>query len=161
MNFRPLCRLLQVCRIIKSIVLTTVSLLATESSIRQVRLLDLRQSIITTGRTSLGSTSLKICSQRTRLERLLIVTLGLFALALAIVLAVAINHILNREDRVVCNSPGCISAANSLIQNMKPSTDPCVDFYQYACGGFYEKVSHSRNLKKRMLIVPLTFSCSF
>jgi hypothetical protein len=41
----------------------------------------------------------------------------------------------------VCNTPGCIRAANTLIQNMNSDINPCDDFYQYACGGFEERVS--------------------
>ena len=41
----------------------------------------------------------------------------------------------------ICNTPGCVKAAYSIIQNMDPSAEPCEDFYQYACGGFVDRVS--------------------
>ena len=50
----------------------------------------------------------------------------------------------------ICNTPGCIKAANDLIQNMDDSVDPCEDFYQYACGGFEKRVSVSARTKSQM-----------
>ena len=44
------------------------------------------------------------------------------------------------ENQEICNTPGCVKAAYSLIKNMDLSVDPCEDFYQYACGGFEERV---------------------
>ncbi|KAI1892524.1 hypothetical protein AGOR_G00134480 [Albula goreensis] len=39
----------------------------------------------------------------------------------------------------VCTTPGCVTAAARLIQNMDPSVDPCRNFYQYACGGWLDR----------------------
>ena len=41
----------------------------------------------------------------------------------------------------ICNTPECVVASHSLIQNMDLTADPCEDFYQYACGNFEERVS--------------------
>ncbi|XP_023555294.1 membrane metallo-endopeptidase-like 1 isoform X4 [Octodon degus] len=38
-----------------------------------------------------------------------------------------------------CTSPGCVVAAARILQNMDPSTEPCNDFYQYACGGWLRR----------------------
>ena len=48
------------------------------------------------------------------------------------------------EKNEICNTPDCVMAAHSLIQNMDISVDPCDDFYQYACGNFVERVSFVR-----------------
>ena len=45
------------------------------------------------------------------------------------------------EPPKICNTPGCVKAAYTLIQNMDSSAEPCEDFYQYACGGFHNRVS--------------------
>uniref|UniRef100_A0A8C4YER8 Membrane metalloendopeptidase like 1 n=1 Tax=Gopherus evgoodei TaxID=1825980 RepID=A0A8C4YER8_9SAUR len=36
----------------------------------------------------------------------------------------------------ICTTPGCVTAAARILQNMDPTTEPCTDFYQYACGGW-------------------------
>ncbi|OXB56601.1 hypothetical protein ASZ78_009816 [Callipepla squamata] len=36
----------------------------------------------------------------------------------------------------ICTTPGCVTAAARIIQNMDTTADPCKDFYQYACGGW-------------------------
>ena len=45
------------------------------------------------------------------------------------------------DATAVCNTPECVKAAYTLIRNMDPTADPCEDFYQYACGGYVERVS--------------------
>ena len=52
-----------------------------------------------------------------------------------------INSFKLEPNTQICNTPECVSAAHSLIQNMDTSANPCEDFYQYACGNFYERVS--------------------
>uniref|UniRef100_A0A663DZY9 Membrane metalloendopeptidase like 1 n=1 Tax=Aquila chrysaetos chrysaetos TaxID=223781 RepID=A0A663DZY9_AQUCH len=39
----------------------------------------------------------------------------------------------------ICTTPGCVTAAARIIQNMDPTADPCKDFYQYACGGWLNR----------------------
>uniref|UniRef100_A0A674KFH4 Membrane metalloendopeptidase like 1 n=1 Tax=Terrapene triunguis TaxID=2587831 RepID=A0A674KFH4_9SAUR len=39
----------------------------------------------------------------------------------------------------ICTTPGCVTAAARILQNMDPTTEPCTDFYQYACGGWLNR----------------------
>ncbi|XP_027699780.1 membrane metallo-endopeptidase-like 1 [Vombatus ursinus] len=39
----------------------------------------------------------------------------------------------------ICVHPGCVIAASRIIQNMDPTSEPCNDFYQYACGGWLNR----------------------
>uniref|UniRef100_A0A7M4F2F7 Membrane metalloendopeptidase like 1 n=1 Tax=Crocodylus porosus TaxID=8502 RepID=A0A7M4F2F7_CROPO len=39
----------------------------------------------------------------------------------------------------VCTTPGCVTAAARIIQNMDPTTEPCNNFYRYACGGWLNR----------------------
>lgn len=34
----------------------------------------------------------------------------------------------------LCLTQGCVKAAAQIIENMDPTTNPCSDFYQFACG---------------------------
>ena len=52
-----------------------------------------------------------------------------------------IENYVESEKPKICNTPGCVRAAYTLLQNMDSTAEPCEDFYQYACGGFEEKVS--------------------
>lgn len=39
-------------------------------------------------------------------------------------------------DAKICNLPGCIHTASKLLINMDDKVDPCDDFYDFACGSF-------------------------
>lgn len=40
----------------------------------------------------------------------------------------------------MCLTEGCIDAAHMILKNMKRSVDPCDNFYDFACGGFEERI---------------------
>ncbi|XP_052772647.1 endothelin-converting enzyme 1-like isoform X5 [Mya arenaria] len=66
---------------------------------------------------------------------------GLIVLALVafVVIIVLAAHMGGKDEVKVppkCESPGCLSAASSILSAMDPSADPCEDFHQYACGGW-------------------------
>ncbi|XP_054955038.2 membrane metallo-endopeptidase-like 1 isoform X10 [Pan paniscus] len=44
-----------------------------------------------------------------------------------------------QEVSEVCTTPGCVMAAARILQNMDPTTEPCDDFYQFACGGWLRR----------------------
>ncbi|XP_021099137.1 membrane metallo-endopeptidase-like 1 isoform X1 [Heterocephalus glaber] len=74
------------------------------------------------------------------LERGLLLLLLLVTGAL-VALGVLYSRALRKPTRVeeVCTSPGCVVAAARILQNMDPSTEPCSNFYQYACGGWLRR----------------------
>lgn len=39
----------------------------------------------------------------------------------------------------MCLEPGCIHAASDLLKKMNLKTDPCQDFYEFACGRFVKE----------------------
>ncbi|KAG0266786.1 hypothetical protein BGZ95_003000 [Linnemannia exigua] len=42
------------------------------------------------------------------------------------------------SNKQTCKAPQCIQIAKEIINDMNPQADPCQDFSQFACGGFYE-----------------------
>ncbi|XP_074860181.1 neprilysin [Carettochelys insculpta] len=42
-------------------------------------------------------------------------------------------------DDGICKSSDCIQSAARIIASMDTTTEPCKDFYQYACGGWLKK----------------------
>uniref|UniRef100_A0A8C0IZY3 Membrane metalloendopeptidase like 1 n=1 Tax=Chelonoidis abingdonii TaxID=106734 RepID=A0A8C0IZY3_CHEAB len=63
------------------------------------------------------------------------VTIGLSVLLLLMTCAVVALVILYANSRGIC----AISASARILQNMDPTTEPCTDFYQYACGGWLNR----------------------
>eukprot|EP00081_Caenorhabditis_elegans_P015009 NP_494534.2 NEPrilysin metallopeptidase family [Caenorhabditis elegans] len=57
------------------------------------------------------------------------------------------------DSRNLCESPDCITLSHELLNYQDPSVDPCVDFFQHACGRFHEQSSvESRTQKKRYIL---------
>lgn len=41
----------------------------------------------------------------------------------------------------VCQSPGCIHAASAILSSLDQSTEPCDNFYRFACGKFIDETN--------------------
>ena len=41
----------------------------------------------------------------------------------------------------VCMTPGCVTTASEIMENMDTGVDPCQDFFQFACGGFVDRTA--------------------
>ncbi len=53
----------------------------------------------------------------------------------------SVTSALNGDNTDYCMSRGCVKTAADILANMDEAADPCVDFYQFACGGFIDKTS--------------------
>ena len=67
--------------------------------------------------------------------------IGLILILKLLLIAVSALKLDDPPEPEICNTPDCVVAAHSLIQNMDLTADPCEDFYQYACGNFEKRVS--------------------
>ncbi|XP_054857927.1 membrane metallo-endopeptidase-like 1 isoform X2 [Eublepharis macularius] len=76
------------------------------------------------------------------------VAIGLLVLLIFMTCAVVVLVVLYSNSRDmqngtssgnVCTTPGCVTAAARIIQNMDPTAEPCQNFYQYACGGWLNR----------------------
>lgn len=43
---------------------------------------------------------------------------------------------LSLDRKGLCETPGCVNAAASILNRMNASVNPCDDFYNFACGKF-------------------------
>uniref|UniRef100_A0A646QCN2 Neprilysin n=1 Tax=Hemiscolopendra marginata TaxID=943146 RepID=A0A646QCN2_9MYRI len=43
---------------------------------------------------------------------------------------------LDLNETLPCRTESCFEAAVTILSNMDPNQDPCIDFYQFACGGY-------------------------
>lgn len=47
----------------------------------------------------------------------------------------------NNNYQEICQTPGCIKAANDILYSLDESVNPCENFYEFACGNFLNKTS--------------------
>ena len=78
-----------------------------------------------------SNAALKVCSKNQKTN----VTGNVTVPAVA---ALVKNGTSNSTDDI-CITPTCVLAAAQLIRSMDTNVDPCEDFYQFACGGWFKK----------------------
>ncbi|XP_061493081.1 neprilysin [Rhineura floridana] len=63
------------------------------------------------------------------------------AVVVALLAIVAITMIIlyATYDDGICKTSDCIKSAARIIENMDTTSEPCTNFYQYACGGWLKK----------------------
>ncbi|XP_053246298.1 neprilysin isoform X1 [Podarcis raffonei] len=59
--------------------------------------------------------------------------------ALLAIIAITMIILYATYDDGVCKTSDCIKSAARIIENMDATSEPCKDFYQYACGGWLKK----------------------
>ncbi|CAM1304421.1 nep-12 (predicted) [Pycnogonum litorale] len=87
--------------------------------------------------------NLEVTRRKRVKERCLILFLIVFVILFSIFLILYVNEfsegndqILTNEKNNICYTDQCIQAAAQIMLKMDRTTDPCDDFYQYACGGY-------------------------
>jgi len=68
---------------------------------------------------------------------LVIVALAASTIALGVLYGQAMSED-DSNDSGLCQSVGCIKAANRILGSMDLSADPCDDFFQYSCGAWID-----------------------
>ncbi|XP_076315307.1 neprilysin-1-like isoform X4 [Tachypleus tridentatus] len=83
-------------------------------------------------------------SRRTGFERtLVVISIFLFVACMVLVLVNILIEVKIRNQAKtapkICNTEECIHAASRILERIDPTSDPCNDFYQFACGSYAEK----------------------
>ncbi|KAF9914478.1 hypothetical protein BX616_008224 [Lobosporangium transversale] len=60
-------------------------------------------------------------------------------LAIGVALQLAVHAVPTPINKDVCTTPKCKELGSSMLKDLDLTTDPCVDFQQYSCGGFYDR----------------------
>lgn len=84
---------------------------------------------------------LTLWQRKSMLERVLFllnVALCITVVILAVIIASKHSQIKTLTEEVVCLTPACVTVASSMVNAMDMAADPCIDFYQYACGGWID-----------------------
>ncbi|KAG0377867.1 hypothetical protein BGX24_005289 [Mortierella sp. AD032] len=55
----------------------------------------------------------------------------------------------------ICNTPHCRQTATNILKDMQATADPCVDFSQFACGGFNARKKLAPGEKKNGYLVSI------
>ncbi|KAB0803953.1 hypothetical protein PPYR_00923 [Photinus pyralis] len=76
---------------------------------------------------------------RSSLEKILILAIVL-AIIVVIILGVLLSNKSDlRRTESSCNTTACLIEAGNIMQYVDSETDPCDDFYQFACGNFMKR----------------------
>ncbi|XP_041130174.1 endothelin-converting enzyme 1-like isoform X1 [Polyodon spathula] len=76
-------------------------------------------------------------SDRTHVEKKLLVIVGVLSVCLLACIFVLGMHYRNAQPQL-CLSESCIKVASSILGSLDRTVDPCQDFYSFACGGWVQ-----------------------